>query len=300
MKPRLSLSGVHSPICTPFNVDGSVAYDKLKSNLELWCKTPLNGFLVLGSNGEYVYLTEREKIQVLEAARAAIPRDRLYIAGTGCESTSATIALTREAARIGADAAIVVTPNYYKGRMDYAAMVAHYRAVADASPIPVLIYNVPVFTSVDLAADTVATLSRHPNIVGMKDSSGQLVKMSDMIRQADPDFQMLAGSTSFLYPGLCCGAVGGVMALANAAPEACARLYELFVEGKHIEARALHLTLQAPNAAVTGRFGVAGLKYAMELVGFYGGPVRPPLLPATPDAQTAIRAIFAEASLLPR
>jgi 4-hydroxy-2-oxoglutarate aldolase len=236
---------------------------------------------------------------VLEAARKSIPKDRLFIAGTGCESTSATIALTREAARIGADAAIVVTPFYYKARMDGAAQIAHFRALADASPIPILIYNVPGFTGVDLAADTVATLSQHPNVIGMKDSSGGLVKMSDMIRLAHPEFQMLAGSASFLYPGLCCGAVGAIMALANAAPEACAELYHLYQAGRHAEAQALHLRLQAPNAAVTGRFGVAGLKYAMDLVGYYGGPVRPPLLALTAEQQAIVKRIFTDAGLVP-
>ncbi|MBW1669349.1 MAG: dihydrodipicolinate synthase family protein [Deltaproteobacteria bacterium] len=294
----LSISGVYAPIPTPFETDGSVALDKLAENIEKWSKTELAGLLVLGSNGEFTYLSDKEKIEVLKTARQAIPKDMLFIAGTGCDSTISTLELTEKAAAIGADAAMVITPMYYPGKMDARAMRRHYMELAEHSSLPVFIYNMPANTGVDLPAETVVELAQHPNIVGIKDSSGNVVKIGDIIRAAPPNFNVLAGSASFLYPALMLGAVGGVMALGNIAPEHCHRIYKYAREGWHEKAQELQLKILPSNAAVTARFGVPGLKQAMDWIGYYGGPPRSPLGPLDNDQQTVLRAILKEGGIL--
>lgn len=295
---ELSLSGVYAPIPTPFDDGGVVAHDKLAENIARWNQTPLAGLVVLGSNGEYIYMSDGEKLEVLRTARQAIPKDRLFIAGTGCESTRCTLELTEQAAAIGADVAIVITPSYYTSRMDAQAMRRHYLELAERSPLPILLYNMPAFTGIDLSAETVVELARHPNVVGIKDSSGNVVKLGAIIRAAPPDFNVLAGSASFLYPALVLGAVGTVAALANIAPEQCYRIYCYAQEGRHEEARQLQLRMIPPNTAVTARFGVPGLKQALDWLGYYGGPVRSPLGPLDEAQQATLRAILVEGGIM--
>ncbi len=295
---KLSLSGIYAPIPTPFEADGAVAHDKLAENIAKWAQTPLAGLVVLGSNGEFTYLSDKEKIEVLKTARQAIPEDELFIAGTGCESTRCTLELTEQAAAIGADAAIVITPSYYTSKMDPAAMRRHYLELAERSPLPILIYNMPAFTGIDLSAATVVELAQHPNIVGIKDSSGNVVKLGDIIRDAPLDFSVLAGSASFLYPAMVLGAVGAVAALANIAPEQCHRIYRYTKEGRHEEAQQLQLRMIPPNTAVTARFGVPGLKQALDWLGYYGGPVRSPLGPLDEAQQATLRAVLVEGGIL--
>lgn len=295
----VTLAGVLPPIPTPFDRSGELALDRLRSNLDYWNKTGVAGYVVLGSNGEFPFLSEAEKLAVLETAGQHIAAGKVFVAGTGCESARSTIAFTRRAAELGVQVAMVVTPNYYKPKLNAAAFVAFYRAVADASPIPIAIYTMPAYTGVDIPVDAVARLSEHPNIIGMKDSGGAMAKFADTARQVRPGFQVLAGSASFLYAALCLGATGGVCALANVAPAQTVELYHLAVAGRHDEARALQFRLMAPNAAVTSRFGIAGLKHACDLIGIYGGPVRLPLLPLAEAEQAAIKAIMAEAGILP-
>jgi len=294
----VSLTGIFPPIPTPFTADGELALDKLKANLAFWNKTDIAGYVVLGSNGEFPFLSEEEKLAVFETVGQHIAPGKVFVAGTGCESARNTIALTRRAAELGAQVAMVVTPNYYKPKMDAAAFVAFYQAVADASPIPVAIYTMPPYTGVDITADAVARLSQHPNIIGMKDSGGAMAKYADMLRQVRPGFQLLAGSASFLLPAVALGASGGVCALAVVAPRQTVELYRLAAAGNVAEARTLQYRLMAPNAALTTGFGIAGLKYACELIGLYGGPVRLPLLPLGEKEQGRIRAILDEAGLL--
>jgi 4-hydroxy-2-oxoglutarate aldolase len=296
---KLSLAGAYAPIPTPFDGDGAVAHDKLAENIARWSKTSLAGLLVLGSNGEFTYLSDKEKLEVLKTARQAIPKDKLFIAGTACESTICTLELTEQAAAIGADAAIVLTPSYYTSKMDAQAMRRHFLELAERSPLPILLYNMPACTGIDLSAETVVELAQHPNIVGIKDSSGNVVKLGDIIRAAPSTFNVLAGSASFLYPALVLGAVGGVMALANIAPENCYRIYRYVQEGQHEEARQLQLKMIPPNIAVTARFGVPGLKLALDWLGYYGGPVRSPLGPLDEAQQSTLRAILAEGGILP-
>ena len=298
MMEKLSLSGVYAPIPTPFDADGAVAHDKLAENIAKWSETPLAGLLVLGSNGEFAYLSDKEKVEVLRTARQAIPRDKLFIAGTGCESTRCTLELTEQAAAIGADAAIVITPSYYTSKMDAQAMRRHFLELADRSPLPIILYNMPACTGIDLSAETVVELAQHPNIVGIKDSSGNVVKLGEIVRAAPPNFSVLAGSASFLYPALALGAVGGIMALANIAPEQCYLIYRYTLEGRHEEARRLQLRMIPPNIAVTARFGVPGLKLALDWLGYYGGPPRSPLGPLDEAQQAALRAILVEGGIL--
>ncbi len=297
MKP-FSLAGVCPPIPTPFDSEGNVAHDKLISNITRWSKTPLRGFVVLGTNGEFVYLSEQEKLEVLRTAREAIPPDRLLLAGTGCESTKVTLKLTEDAAAIGADAALVITPGYYTSKMDSQAMKRHFLTLAEHSPLPIILYNMPACTGIDLSADTVVELAQHPRIVGIKDSSGNVVKLGAIIRAAPSDFNVLAGSASFLYPAMALGAVGGVVALSNVAPEQCCRLYQYARDKRHEEARQLQLKLIPSNTAVTAQFGIPGLKRALDWVGYYGGPVRSPLGPLDSDQEKRLRAILTEAEIL--
>jgi 4-hydroxy-2-oxoglutarate aldolase len=294
----ISLRGVFTPIVTSFDGEGRVAHDRMAANLERWNRTALQGYIVLGSNGEWVFLNEQERLEVLRTARQAIPRDKLLIAGTAAESTVHTIGMTEAAAALGADAAIIVNPSYYKGQMTPAVLAAYYRAVADRSPIPIVIYNLPPATGMDLPADLLVELSGHPNIVGVKDTGGNIAKMGETVRRADPSFQVLAGSANFFYPALTLGVAGGVLALANIAPEASVALFDLFQAGRMDEGRALHLRLLPVNLAVTSRWGLSGLKAAMDMLGYYGGPPRLPLLPLEEARRAELREILAEAALL--
>jgi 4-hydroxy-2-oxoglutarate aldolase len=294
----ISLSGVFPPIPTPFDAGGGVHCQALADNLGRWNGYDLAGYVVLGTNGEAVHLTNEERVCVLETARRAIPPGKLMIAGTGLESTRATIALTRQAAAAGADAALVVTPHYYGGKMTADALVRHFYAVADASPIPILIYNVPGNTHVDMDAAAIARAAQHPNLVGIKDTSGNIVKLGDTVRLAGRGFQVLAGSAGFFFAALALGAVGGVLALANVAPQQSIDLYHLFQAGRWDEAADLQRRMIPVNAAVTSRFGIAGLKAALDLLGYYGGPVRSPLLDLVEGERQSLRAILAEGGVL--
>jgi 4-hydroxy-2-oxoglutarate aldolase len=296
----LKLEGVFPPIPTPFDADGNLLTEKVKSNIARWNKTGLHGYVVLGSNGEAVMLTDAERAALWQAARAAIPRDKLFLAGAGVESTRGCIALAKRAAELGADAAMFVTPNYYKAEMKPATLINHYRVIADASPIPTIIYNMPAATGMDIDAATVITLAQHPNIVGIKDSSGNVAKYADMIRAVRPDFSVIAGSGGYFYPALCVGAQGCVAALANVAPRECVALYDAFRAGRHAEARALQLKLIPLNQAVTTRWNVPGLKAALEELnqGFYGGAPRLPLRPLGDEDRAALRKILREAGVL--
>ncbi len=289
--------GVFPPIPTPFAA-GEVAHDKLSENIAQWNQMGLAGYVVLGSNGENVYLSEAEKRAVIATAREAIPSDKLLIVGTGRESTRLTIESTRTAADLGADGALVVTPSYYKGLMTSEALYRHYVSLADASPIPVLVYNVPKFTGLNIAPTLVARLAEHPKIVGMKDSAGNIGQLVEIIRLAPPEFEVLVGNAPTYYSALGVGAIGAVLALANVAPRECVVIKELFDQGKLNEARALHFKLMPVGRAVTGQFGIGGLKAALDLLGYYGGHPRSPLFYPRPEEVEEIRGILRQAELL--
>ncbi|MCL5962721.1 MAG: dihydrodipicolinate synthase family protein [Chloroflexi bacterium] len=294
---KMPLRGVYPPIPTPFDDDGEVAYDRLKENLQKWSETPLAGFVVLGSNGEFVYLTESEKLNVVSAALEVVPQGKKVIAGTGAESTRETVAMTRKVADLGCHAAIVVTPHYYKPRMDSAALINHYLTVAESSPIPIVLYSMPTFTGVDPDASTIIKLAEHPNIIGVKES-GNVVKLAEVIRSVSPSFNVLAGSGSFFYPSLALGAAGGVLAMANVAPREAVGIYEAFLRGDHQKARELQLRMLPVNAAVTSRLGIPALKAALDMLGYYGGEPRSPLLPLQDEQKENLRGILRQAELL--
>jgi len=294
----LDLSGIYPPITTPFTDDErQVAYDRLESNLERWKAQPLNGVVMPGSNSEAVHLTRAERVQIWQVCAGALKGSgKRLIAGTGAESTIETIDLTVRAAELGAEAALILPPYFYKPSLTPDVLVAHYRAVADASPIPLLVYNVPAFTGIDFAPATLLTMAEHPRIIGVKDSSASVVKVASVLA-ARPDFQVFAGTGSALLPFLSIGAVGGIMALANFAAVPLRKLMDAFQAGRIAEARQIQLALADINNAVTSRFGVSGLKYAMDKAGFYGGPPRRPLLPLKEDGRGEIDRLMANLAL---
>lgn len=286
------IRGIFAPIPTPFDERGAIAYDRLAENLDRWWATDLTGIVVLGSNGEYVLLTNEEKRELIRFVCRRAPAGRPVIAGTGGESTREAIELSKFAADCGAAAALVITPAYYKGSLTDSALAAHFTAVADASPIPVMLYNMPRNTGVNLGSKLVIELSRHPNIAGIKDSGGNIVQIAEIIAGVRPDFAVFAGSGSFLYPTLALGGAGGTLAVANVIPNECARIFRLTEEGAHEEARRLQLAILALNDAVTGKYGVPGLKAALDLLGYYGGAPRLPLQPATPAVRDDLRRLL--------
>jgi len=272
----MKLSGVMPPITTPFQ-DGKLASDKLKNNFQKWDKTGLSGYLVLGSNGEAVYLNEKEKIKVVEISRESIHTSKIMLVGTGMESTQETIQFTNQVAKMGADYALVVTPSYFKGSMKPQILYDHFIAVAESSRIGILIYNVPQFTGINLDPEVVAKLSEHPNIIGIKDSSGNIGQLSEIIHLSQKGFAVFVGSAPVLFPALCIGAVGGILAVANVVPQECVQIQSLFNKGKMGEARALQGRLTPLAKAVTTKYGIGGLKMAMDLAGYSGGNPRLPL-----------------------
>jgi 4-hydroxy-2-oxoglutarate aldolase len=267
---------------TPFHPDGTLDLASFQAHLDACAGEDLAGYLVLGSNGEASSLAEDEKLALVRAARHGAG-GRTVLAGTGLDSTRATIDLTRKAADAGADAALGLTPSYYKVQMTPEALRRHFEAVAEASPVPVYLYSVPVFTGIPFPVPLAAQLAAHPGVGGMKESSGDLGLLGRVLATVPTSFSVLCGSAPVLYPALCLGAPGGIVAVANCAPAATAALYRAFLAGDHERARALQLALAPLAVAVTATHGVPGLKMAMEMAGFRGGLPRSPLLPP-PDA----------------
>ena len=278
---------------TPFDDGGSIRYDAFERNIDKYLEAGIEGDLVLGSNGESVYLEHSEKLKLIEAARKRVPSSMTLLAGTGVESTQATIALTKEAADRGVDAVLVKNPFYFKPQMTSEVYFAHYTAVADASPVPVIIYNVPVFTGMPLQSKLVIELSKHPNIRGMKDSSGDVRLISEVVWNTDASkFPVIAGSAPTLFPAMASGARGGIIALACAAPKPSLALYRAFTAGDYVKAGNIQRIIAPAAVAVTGTNGIAGLKAAMELEGFQPGIPRRPLLPLKREQRDDLAQIF--------
>jgi len=292
-------AGVFTPIVTPFTSDDVLDEKGLRSNVSRWMTTSLTGLVVLGSNGEAPQLEEAEADRVIELVRAAMPSGRPLIAGTGRESTKGTIAATRRAAALGADAALVRTPSFFKSHMTSEIFMRHYAEVADASPIPVLLYNVTMYTGVTLQADAVEQLSAHPNIVGMKESGNDLLLISDCVSRTPDDFTVLAGSASTLFQSLCAGCDGAILAVAALLPDECVRMVQLVRENRIPEARALQRRLLPIAKAVGGGYGIAGLKAAMDALGYTGGRPRPPLRPVSSAVGETIRGHLDALGVLP-
>jgi 4-hydroxy-2-oxoglutarate aldolase len=294
----LPLGGVFPPIPTPFKPNGDIDFQHLATNLDRWNKQDLSGYVVGGSNGEFVSLSSDERVDVVRAVRDAVPSGRLLIAGSGMQSTQATIELTSRMAEVGADVAIVVTPSYYKAMMSSAVLENHYQQVADASAIPILLYNVPANTGVELELEAVVHLAEHPNVIGIKESGGSVAKIGAMVHRTPGDFQVLAGSAGFMLGALSVGAVGVIGALANIAGQELVAILAHFRAGDLDIARTIQLRLVEANNAVTVKFGIPGLKLSMDMLGYYGGPVRSPLLSLGEEDKKTLRQILIDSELL--
>ena len=289
----LKLEGIYPPIATPFDLDGNLYKAKVRHNVEKWNRTGLAGYVVCGSTGESVMLTPDEKFQMFEWVAECAAPDKLLIAGTGVESVRETVWLTNRAAEMGYKAAMVRTPHYYKNMLNNAAAQAlYFRSVADQSKIPLMIYNWPQATGVDIPVEAVVALSEHPNIIAIKESSGNLEKVMQMIREVKPGFQVLVGSAPTLWPSFAVGAAGAVLAYANAAPYSTITIWEAHRTRDAEAARDWQNRIARAAVLVTTKYGIPGLKHAMDLNGYYGGPTRLPLAPPTPDARREIEEAF--------
>jgi 4-hydroxy-2-oxoglutarate aldolase len=295
----MEIEGVFPPVTTPFDDNGCIVYDQLAENIKRWNETDISGCLILGSNSESVFLNEEEKLEIVKTARESIPSSKKMLVGTGLECTKGTIEFTRRAADCGADVAVVITPHFFRSNMSHEAFLKHYIMIADSSPIPVLLYNVPSFTGLNLEAVTASALSSHENIIGIKDSSGNVEQLSEIISlTGDEEFSVLTGSSIVLYPSMCVGASGGIMAIACALPEKCSDIIKLYKDGSHAEAKELQMRLIKSTIAVTSRYGVPGLKAAMELTGYYGGRSRLPILPIISTEIEEIKNTFTAAGFI--
>jgi 4-hydroxy-2-oxoglutarate aldolase len=290
----VDLSGIFPALTTPYREDGSVSIEQFKANLARYNQTGVAGYVVVGSTGESVLLNSTESESLLAAAMEAAVPGKLPIAGTGAESTAETIARTKRAASLGYKVALVKTPYYYKPAYKPETYLRHYRAVADASPIPILLYSVPVFTGVSLETPEIVALADHPNIIGMKDSSGVILRIVEVVGQAPKQFQMLTGAAGVLHPAFVSGAKGAILALACPLPEKCVELYNLWKRGQHAEAQALQQALAAATKIMVSEASIAGVKYAMDLRGFHGGLPRLPIPPVAEEKKRQIAQVLAK------
>ncbi len=292
------LEGIYAPMACLFDGDmGPIDTVKIAEAVKKYNETKLAGIVVMGSNGEFVYLTPEEKTAFIKTVIDNIAPDKHVIVGCGCESTRDTIALCKEAAELGADAALVLSPNYYKKAMQTDRVIEQFfNDVADASPIPVILYNMPGNSGINIPAAVTAKLAKHPNIIGIKDSGGNIVQITEVLRDTeDDDFNVFAGSTSFLAATTFFGGKGGTLALANVLPNECVKLFEFAKAGDLEKAAKAQKILMAPNAAVTSQFGIGGLKAALEYVGYPTSAPRKPLLPQSAENVEKIHAILDKA-----
>jgi 4-hydroxy-2-oxoglutarate aldolase len=290
----MDLFGILAPLTTPFGAEGEVALVRLRENITRYNRTPLAGYVINGSTSESVLLLWSEVYRVWEKARACAATGKVLIAGTGAESTAETIEHTQRAAALGFDAALVRTPSFYKPAINDVLLAQHYLRVADTSRIPILIYSVPVFTHVTVEASLIERVGTHPNIAGIKDSSGSVEGVARIMAAAPKSFRTLVGSAATLYDSLERGASGAVIAIADAFPEMCVELWQAARAGNRERARGLQEKLLAASRVLGPRYGIAGLKYALDRLGYFGGPPRPPLLPVEEEGRREIDAMLAD------
>jgi len=288
----VEIAGIFPALTTPYREDGSVAIERFMENVERYNKTGLSGYVVLGSTGESVLLSSVEGESLLVAAKEKAAPGKLLIAGAGAESTAETIARCKRAANLGYDVALVKTPYYYKPAYKSEVYLRHYRSVADASPIPVLLYSVPIFTGVALDTPEILALAQHPNIAGIKDSSGVIQRVVEVAAKAPQSFRVLTGGAGVVYPALAAGARGAILALASALPERCVEIYESWKAGHHADALAQQQQVANASKTIASENGIAGLKYAMDLRGYYGGLPRLPLLPLAEEKKQQIHKLM--------
>lgn len=290
----MNFHGIYPALTTPFAADGSVAVMDIKHNIARYNETGLAGYTVIGSTGESVLLSRKEIDTVWATVKESAAPGKKLIAGTGAESTAETIDRTKRAAEFGYHAALIKTPYYYKPAYRPENYIAHYRKIADASPIPVMLYSVPQFTGVSLEASEVAPLSQHPNIIGIKESSGLVQRIAEMIAAAPAGFQVMTGSASMLFPSMVVGACGGILALASALPELCVAIYDAVRAGDLEKARELEAHVLPASKLIVAQGGIPGVKYAMNLGGYRGGLPREPLLPVSAEQKKAIGDVMAK------
>jgi 4-hydroxy-2-oxoglutarate aldolase len=290
----MNLSGVFPALTTPYAADGSVSGQDIKHNIGKYNATGIAGYVANGSTGESVLLSRKEVETVLIAVKESAAPGKLLIAGTGAESTAETIERTKRAAELGYHVALVKTPYYYKPLYKPEVYIAHFRRVADASPIPVMLYSVPQFTGIALEAPEVAVLSQHPNIIGIKESSGVVQRAAEMLGAVPSSFQILVGSASMMFPSMVLGAVGAILALGSALPEQCVALLEAVRTGNLAKARELQTLIVQASKLIVSQCGIPGVKYAMDEAGLRGGLPRLPLLPLHEDQKQAIRTLMAK------
>jgi len=289
----MDLSGIYPALTTPFDATGNFSAADFRHNLHRYNQTDLAGYVVLGSTGESVLLSDKETETILATAKEAAAPGKRLLAGTGAESTAETIARTKRAAGLGYHAALVKTPYYYKPVYKPEVYLVHYRAVADASPIPILLYSVPQFTGITLETPEILALSEHPNIIGVKDSSGSVQRTVEVVAGASGSFQMLTGAASVVVPSLAAGAVGGILALASAFPEKCVAVYQLYRQKMYDQARELQGKLSIASKRVVSEAGIPGVKFVMDLRGYRGGNPRLPLLPVSEQAKATLTKVAA-------
>jgi 4-hydroxy-2-oxoglutarate aldolase len=292
-----TLSGIFPALVTPFQ-KGKLSLSGLKSNIKKLNRFDFTGYVVLGSTGEGILMDEQEGLRAIETVRAAAVPGKIVIAGTGSESSSGTVDFSNKAARAGADYSLVVTPFYYKAQMTAAALEAYYRKVADKSKIPIILYTVPKFTGLELPLQTIVAMAAHPNVVGLKDSSGNMAAISETLKACPSTFSLFQGHGSLLLSALLLGAKGGILALSNMAHGETVEIFKLFQAGDYEKARELQSRLLPVNQKVVGGFGVPGIKCAAEMLGYAAGEPRPPLRPVSAEVKESIRKILKEGGLL--
>ena len=289
----MNLNGIFAPLTTPFDFDGAIDLDNFARNIARYNQTGLRGYVVNGSTGESVLLRWNEIFKLCQTARQAAGPGKLVIAGTAAESTAETIEHTNRAAALGCDAALVRTPHYFKPAMTEDALAAYYFRVAEAAGIPIIVYSIPIFTGITVEAPLLKRLSTHPKIVGIKDSSRSVARVIEYRAAVREDFQILVGAPPTLYDSLQQGAVGGILGMADVLPNECVEIVEAHAKGDASRAAATQQTLGHASDEIPGKYGIAGLKYAMDLLGYYGGLPRSPILPVSDAAKRAIEAALA-------
>lgn len=295
----MNLEGVILPVTTPFDeTTGAVAPVSFRDNLRAWLRVGPHGFVIAGSTGEAPLLDESEVVQMVEWARDIVPPEKILIAGTGAESTRATVRAAKAVAGVGADAVLVRAPSYYRGRMDPEAVRRHYETVAESIPIPVILYNVPQFVPVDITPGLLAELGAHPNIAGIKDSTGDLKILGAHLDAAPEDCQVLVGAGSKLYAALEMGAAGGIVAVGCLAPQLAVEVYDRFRADEAGQAGAAQSRISSPHTKIVRDLGVAGVKYALDLLGYVGGAPRAPLRPLDEKGRAQVRSELSRARLL--
>ena len=292
----MKLEGIYAPITTSFFEDGEIHYDALKQNLEKWKNSGLDGLVVCGSNGELPFIEFEERVKLTHICKKEMQEKAHIVTGIHYPSTRETIACAKAVADAGCEAGLLLPPSYFKGQ-GMPGIIHYFETVADASPIPLILYNMPGNTGVNMDAATMLHLAQHPRIIGVKDTAGDMTQLGTLCARAPKGFSIFAGSGNYFLPALSFGVMGGTLAVANLYPVACRKLVDLYKAGAMEEARHLQYKLLAISDAITRRFGVPGLKVAMDSRNLFGGPCRSPLMPVSESVKAEILNILDKAAL---